>query len=220
MSKEWVKKEAKEEQKKRMEEQVESVRKKLTKWADKVIVGGFYTKENIKREEGDTWEDAEGRTWTIKNGIKQTISHFENYRTPWWCPRCGHPLNHKIHEKFWRIRGACHNCVVKYETKMRIDKVWPAYERRTMRNNEKAWIRDKIQEHQSYISGFKVPQLHFGDGRWEELAQLNQFKELFSTLEKDIKFLEDRLKQIEKEELEDADEQRKLTEWETVNPWS
>ena len=206
-------------QKMRISEQVDAVRDKLTKWADKVVVGQYTGKKEPDREEGETWVDDYGKTWTVKNGIKQSLRKTAGASTPFWCPRCGRGMNHKIHDKFYWLRGACHDCVVKYEGKMRRGEVWPAYERRIMRNNEKAWIRDKISAHLDYIRTFREPQLHFQDGRWETFVGKKHFEESFDKLRKDVAFLESRLIQIQKEEHEDAVEQRKLTEWEQENPW-
>ena len=43
------------------------------KYGEKTIVGTGYTKKQEFYEEGDIWE-ADGRSWTIKNGIKQNIT--------------------------------------------------------------------------------------------------------------------------------------------------
>lgn len=211
---------AKEEQKRRMDDQVGKVREKLTKWADKIIVGGFNPTPVIERKEGDVWTESDGRTWTVKNGIKQTTSVFDGTRMPWWCPRCNRPLNHKLHEKFYRIRGACHDCVVKYEGKMRVEGVWDAYERRTMRNNERAWLYDKLQEYDQLLRTFRAPQLHFSDGRWEKLTEEHIYEEALERVRKDGKLLVDRLNQMNIDEDADVAEQQKLTEWENANPWT
>lgn len=217
---EWIKKEAKIEQKSRVEEQVEQVRKKLQKWADATVFG--YSAPQKDYKEGDVWEDSDGKTWTIKDGIRQTVSKidYSQIRMPWWCPKCGRTLNHKLHEKFYRLRGACHDCVVKWEGKMRVDGVWEIYERRVMRNNEKDWLKDLSTKHREYIDKFVDPQLYFSDGRSEKLADKELFTAVFEKLEKDIKFIELRLQQIQIEEKEDEENYKKLELWEQENPWS
>lgn len=216
----YISKEAKIEQKIRMEQQVSSVRDKVGKWANTMVFGGYYKGSPEEYNEGDVWEDNDGKKWTVKNGIKQSVTKLRGAKTPWWCPKCGRSLNAKIHEKFYNLRGTCHDCVVTYEGKMRIDGVWEAYERRVMLLNEQSWLNDKIAELNDYIVNFKTPQLHFSDGRWEELATKSMFNEEFDRIRSDIQFYKDRLKQIEIDKLEDSVNQEKLIEWEKLNPWT
>ena len=35
-----------------------------------------YTKEYVEHKEGDVWEE-NGKQWTIKNGIKQTVTKLD-----------------------------------------------------------------------------------------------------------------------------------------------
>lgn len=201
-------------------EQIKNVQSKIKKWANKVVVGGFYEKKETKRKEGDVWEDADGKMWTVKNGIRQTIRKNQAAITPWWCPKCGQTLNHPLHEKFYRLRGTCHDCVIKYEGKMRRDGVWEIYERRVLRNNEKDWIKDTIQKQEEASKSFEFLQIHFQDGRYETLGNKNLFKEQLDRVKYDIELLNKRLGVIEKDEVEDAENYRKLDEWSAENPWT
>ena len=60
--------------------------------SDKTKVSTGYGKQRIVRSEGDTWE-LKGKTWTIKNGIRQTVSKLDAARqaikVPMECPKCG-----------------------------------------------------------------------------------------------------------------------------------
>jgi uncharacterized protein (UPF0128 family) len=38
-----------------------------------------YTKKHIERNEGDIWEE-NGKTWTINNGLKQTVTKHDKLR--------------------------------------------------------------------------------------------------------------------------------------------
>ena len=50
---------------------VQRLRNLMTgKYGEKTTVGVGYTKQHGFHEEGDLWEE-DGRTWTIKNGVKQ-----------------------------------------------------------------------------------------------------------------------------------------------------
>jgi hypothetical protein len=174
---------------------------KMDKWANRLQIS-MATKPNIVRVEGERWEE-DGKTWYLQGGIKKSISLLEHSRMPHWCPRCSLPMNHRFDRKFYYLRGHCFNCNVEIEGQMRLDGTWEAFEKRMLRENEKAFLRDKIQENIDYIKNFRPPQAHFSDGRWEEIAPLSSFSELFERIEKDIEFMVGRLEQIQKEELDE-----------------
>ena len=49
-----------------------------------------YQKKYLTHSEGDIWEES-GKTWTIKNGLKQNITKLDNFkksiRIPLACPK-------------------------------------------------------------------------------------------------------------------------------------
>jgi hypothetical protein len=133
------------------------VAEKMNKDADKLIFG-WRGEPEPTRKEGDVWEDASGKQWTIKNGIRQSVTKLDDAKTPWWCPRCSKPLNHRYDIKFWRIRGHCMDCVIKDETEIRRQGKWEEYERKLMLRNFIANITDKIAELQNYHDTFSKPE--------------------------------------------------------------
>jgi len=186
----------------RIEQKVDAMRSqvasKLKKW-DRPI-WGYVPAAEPDRAEGELWEDSDGKQWTVKDGIKQSITKLQDAKTPWWCPKCEHSMAHKFDTKFYRLYGQCYDCTIKEHTQMMIDGTWEEFEKRKVRENEKAFLKDKIQERQDYIRTFKVPQVHFENGGWEELAKIEHFKDMFVTLREDIKFCEERLLAIAEEE--------------------
>ena len=58
-----------------------------------------YTKKSIKRKEGDIWTENK-KTWTIKNGIKQTVSKLDAIKkevfVPLCCPKCSKVMKHSV----------------------------------------------------------------------------------------------------------------------------
>lgn len=183
----------------------EGITKKLTKWADRIQVSMAFTPK-VERLEGERWEEG-GKTWEMKGGIPQSVSMLQAARMPHWCPKCSKPLNHRFDRKFYYLRGWCYNCNIDIEGAMRLknDGSWERYEKRLMRENEKSFLRDEINKKLDYMRTFKEPELVFGDGRWEKLATIADFKDMFELLEKDIEFMMTRLEQINKEEQENAD---------------
>ncbi len=175
-----------------------SVGGKMQKWADRLQFS-MATKPKIDRIEGERWVEG-GKSWVMHEGIKKTDATLQDVRMPWWCPKCTKIMNHRFDRKFYYLRGHCFNCNVDWEGEMRAAGKWEEFETRMLVANEKAFLHDKIEEHIDYMRTFKPPQLHFEDGRWEELAPISAFKEQFESLERDIEFMLARLDVIKQEE--------------------
>ena len=82
-----------------------------------------YNKEIKEYKEGDVW--TEGRkTWTIKNGIKQTISKLDKIKKevfmPLCCPECGNVMKKRLDKPHYRINKKCYDCVIDFEGKLRV----------------------------------------------------------------------------------------------------
>jgi len=81
---------------------------------------GYNTKQKDYKE-GDVW--TEGRkTWTIKNGIKQTISKLDVIKKevfmPLCCPECGNVMKKRLDKPHYRINKKCYDCVIDFEGKL------------------------------------------------------------------------------------------------------
>jgi hypothetical protein len=189
-----------------VEAKIEEMRNKLagkmSKWANAIHVSQ-YVPDKIERKEGEIWRDRNGKKWEMKGGVPQSISTLQDARMPFWCPDCSKPMNHRLDRKFYYLRGWCFDCNIEWEGKMRVEGTWEAFERRMVRENEKAFLRDKIDEVLCYIRDFTEPQMHFEDGRWEKLATKAQFQQQFDMLLADVEIMENRLDAILKEEQEE-----------------
>lgn len=105
-----------------------------------------YSKQQQDYQEGDVWEE-NGKKWTIKNGIKQTITKHDKLRQlatmPLSCPTCHKPLkNNDINKKMWNIHHMCLDCVVNMEAKIKLDGKWGEYEKQIMNANKNSMIDD------------------------------------------------------------------------------
>ena len=89
-----------------------------------------YKKQTIEYKEGDVWEEGR-KTWTIKNGIKQTISKLDNIKkqifTPLCCPKCSKVMKHHLDINSYKIHKNCHDCVIKFEHKLKIEDKYEDY---------------------------------------------------------------------------------------------
>lgn len=159
------------------EEALKDVRRKVSEVLnkeDKKLVFGWRGESEPKRTEGEVWEGKDGRQWTMRNGIKQTVTKLDDAKTPWWCPKCQKPMNHRFDIKFWRLRGHCMDCQAKSETEMRMNGTWPEYEKKMILRNYLSDLRYKIEELQDYHDTLSNPEFINADDtnilmmeRWE-----------------------------------------------------
>jgi hypothetical protein len=112
---------------------VQRMRNIITKKAgDKTGVQVGYTADYVEHKEGDVWEER-GKKWTIKNGIKQTVTRFDKIKkqifTPITCPNCKRPMNKGHIDKYmFNIHQKCSDCVFEYETKLKLKGEYKEYE--------------------------------------------------------------------------------------------
>lgn len=115
----------------------------------KTVDGVGYQKAYEVRNEGDIWEE-NGRTWTIKDGLKQNITKLDSAKkalqTPLTCPKCGGSMNYHLSQKMYKIHKMCFDCVIDYEASLRRAGLFESYEKAMMQGSLKAFIRD-IEQH-------------------------------------------------------------------------
>ena len=109
-----------------------------------------YGKKIEDYKEGDIW--TEGRkTWTIKNGIKQTVSKLDTIKKevfmPLSCPCCGKIMKKRLDKPNYKIHKKCHNCVVKHETSLRVEGKYNDYIKKLKAKNS----LDIVDEMESYL---------------------------------------------------------------------
>jgi Zn-finger domain-containing protein len=90
-----------------------------------------YTKEHVEHKEGDQWEE-NGKQWTIKNGIKQTVTKLDAVRKritmPLNCPQCRQPMKNRLDKTMYPIHSTCFDCVIKHETKLKTEGKFEEYQ--------------------------------------------------------------------------------------------
>ena len=109
-----------------------------------------YNKTKKDYKEGDVW--VEGRkTWTIKNGIKQTISKLDTIKkevfTPLCCPNCGKVMKGQLDKFNYKVHKKCHDCVVEFESKLRYTEKYEDYKKKLIAKNS----LDIVDEMESYL---------------------------------------------------------------------
>ena len=126
---------------------VQRMRNIISKKAgDKTGIQIGYTADYVERKEGDVWE-VDGKQWTIKNGIKQTVTRFDKIKkqifTPITCPNCNKPMNKGHIDKYmFSIHQKCSDCVFEYETKLKAKGEYQEYERNMIKQGVAYHIKE------------------------------------------------------------------------------
>lgn len=109
------------------------------------IQTGWEKKSGVYKE-GDVWE-VDGKKWTIKNGIKQTVTKLDEIKKlivmPFACPSCGQAMKiDDYNKKMWSIHQKCFDCVIEMEAKIKLEGKWDEYERGILNANKNANVDD------------------------------------------------------------------------------
>jgi hypothetical protein len=109
-----------------------------------------YNKKTEDYKEGDVWKENR-KTWTIKNGIKQTISKLDAIKkevfTPLCCPECSKVMKKRLDKPNYKIHKKCFDCVVDFEHKLKIKGEYNDYIKNLKSKNE----LDIVDEMESYL---------------------------------------------------------------------
>ena len=109
-----------------------------------------YNKKTEDHKEGDVW--VEGRkTWTIKNGIKQTVSKLDVIKKevfmPLSCPCCNKIMKKRLDKPNYKIHKKCFDCVIEFEHKLKISGEYDNYKKKLISKNS----LDIVDEMESYL---------------------------------------------------------------------
>jgi len=81
-----------------------------------------YKKKRVDYKEGDVWVENK-KTWTIKDGIKQTVSKMDAIKKeifmPLCCPKCSKVMKKRLDKPNYKIHKMCFDCVIDYEASLR-----------------------------------------------------------------------------------------------------
>ena len=113
-----------------------------------------YTAKQINRSEGDIWEEF-GRKWTVKNGIKMSVTKLDRAKTalfvPLLCPNCSKPMKGGHDKKMFFIHNKCLDCVIKFETQLKIDGKYQEYEDKIIKANANFALDEFINGFDSFL---------------------------------------------------------------------
>ena len=164
----------------------------------KTTSGVGYEKTKGFYKEGDVWEE-NGRSWTIKNGLKQNITKLDKAKkalhVPLSCPKCGGSMKHHLAKKMYKIHGFCFNCTVDYEAELRKAGLYEQYEQAMVRGGLKTFLNDVEHFFLEQINTVDTFVTEQGDveswGNNSEKVKEQQLKDLQDFLQHARKHLED-----------------------------
>ena len=110
---------------------------------------GYKGDVEIEHKEGDVWE-ADGKTWTIRDGIKENITKLDKFKkvaVPIFCPKCKENMDGQLDPYYYKSYGECVNCRAVTETKLKEEGKWKEYINTTF-NKE---IDINIEEYKSFM---------------------------------------------------------------------
>jgi hypothetical protein len=122
---------------------------------DRTQVLGGWEATVEEHKEGDTWEE-NGKKWTIKNGIKQSITKLDKFKhlvsLPLTCPSCKKPMKaNELNKKMYSIHKVCLNCVVDMESKLKLEGKYEQYEKNILNMNKNASLEEFEQALDSWL---------------------------------------------------------------------
>lgn len=120
------------------------------KSGDRVTSGIGQTKTTTEdHKEGDVWE-VNGKTWTIKDGIKENVTKLDKFKkaaVPLFCPSCKQVMDKQLDPFYYKSYGTCVDCRAEFETKLKLEGGWEEYTNKTF-NKE---IDKQIEEYKNFM---------------------------------------------------------------------
>ena len=122
-----------------------------------------YKKKRVDYKEGDVWVENK-KTWTIKDGIKQTISKMDAIKKeifmPLCCPKCSKVMKKRLDKPNYKVHKMCFDCVIDFEHKLRMNGEYDDYVKKLKLKNslteideiENMFLELANQSNEGYVS--------------------------------------------------------------------
>lgn len=101
-------------------------------------IDGFLTKFTDKQVYGWKKEFDESQPKEKKE------TYMQDARMPLWCPKCERVMSKKLDNKMYWLHNMCFDCVIEFETKLRIEGRWEEYERNKVKENIRSYIKECV----------------------------------------------------------------------------
>lgn len=126
---------------------VQRMRNIITKnHSDKTVTQVGYTKAQTDYKEGDVWKE-NGKTWTIKNNIKMTVTKLDLVKStlqmPLTCPECKRAMNKgRLDKHMYSIHKKCSDCVISHETELKRTGKFEEYQKNILSRGVEVHIKE------------------------------------------------------------------------------
>lgn len=171
-----------------------------------IIQVGYTGEKYEKRAVGEKWTDAKGQEWVQKESGPQKVNRVaEIVREAIGIQkcRCGQDIKwgSKLDRHFFRKTGLCENCLIDYETKLKILNIYDDYERYKLISNELGYLRDARQKIQEIVAFFEsdsgdVTMICNAEGFTERWANTNRDR-ILEDAKKDLELVLKRIEELE-----------------------
>jgi len=143
------------------------------KHGEKVSIQVGYETKQEEHVEGDIWIE-NNKTWTISNGIKQTVTKFDKLKSyikyPLVCPNCKEHFElTNLNKKMFHVHGTCFDCVIKMETKLKLEGKYEEYEYNLMNQNRTSYLEEFERALTEYETS--LPESHYTEDGQKESWQ-------------------------------------------------
>ena len=147
------------------------------KYGDRTTIGVGYNGETYEdHKEGDIWEQ-NGKTWTIRDGIKENITKLDKFKktsTPIFCPKCKQIMDKQLDSLYFKSYNHCLDCQTKFETKLKIEGKWQDHVNITF-NSE---IDQQIEEYKNYFNSLLL------DGNQDYISENGEIQKWVGGIDK------------------------------------
>lgn len=168
---------------------------------------GYTGKEYAKRSVGERWVDANGQEWEQKEYGPVTINRVAELVKAAQVQKCkcGQDIKwgSRLDRIFFRKTGLCENCLIDYETKLRIVGIYDDYEKFKLLSNELGFLKDVRTKIEATLKFFKsesgdVKVLCNSEGFTERWKNTNR-DQILRDAKRDLKMARKRIAEIAKE---------------------
>lgn len=116
------------------------------RYGDKTNISTGYNKKQDERVDGVSFEE-NGKTWIIKDGIKQSITKMDSFKEyakfPLKCPCCETAFKlTDLNKKMYHIHNKCFDCVTEMESKLKMKGKFEEYENNILNKNKISILDD------------------------------------------------------------------------------
>lgn len=170
-----------------------------------IQVGYTADSDFASRKDGEIWTDANGKKWIKKNGTKRAINNvscetIEATRS--LCSDCKMDIRwgNRYDQILFNKTGRCQECLAKYESKLRREGKYQAYEQKKLLQNQLSQAKEfktKVEESYNFVSTHEKISFPNSDGTVDEWS-IAKRETILKDLKSDLKKIDKQIIKIEK----------------------